>query len=65
MLTVTELIFTEKKNTNYVFFTKENEMLSETSEELFRLNSEDITCRFCKDAMLPVTLALKVSWSSK
>lgn len=62
MLTVTELIFTEKKNTNYVFFTKENEMLS---EELFRLNSEDITCRFCKDAMLPVTLALKVSWSSK
>ena len=38
----------------------EKDILSDTIEEFIGLNSADITCKFCKDDMTPVTEALKV-----
>lgn len=37
----------------------EKDILSDTIEEFIGLNSADITCKFCKDDMTPVTEALK------
>lgn len=45
-----------------MYFCQEKEVsCDDTSEELSQLNSADITCKFCKDDMTPVNLALKVS----